>query len=151
MRAALIIILCLVVVPYWALAVSPIPSEDTGEASAADRFRAAGISNAETVICALAELKELAATEDFNALSRLVRTPIMVFINGKKTILKSQREVIQSAPDVFNARILQAIKGQEVDLLFANWQGVRIGNGELWLNEVDGEVLITSINNYQTP
>lgn len=30
--------------------------------------------------------------------------------------------------------------------MFCNWQGIMLGNGEIWIAEIDGELKVTAIN-----
>ncbi|MBV5337424.1 MAG: hypothetical protein J0653_05585, partial [Deltaproteobacteria bacterium] len=46
----------------------------------------------------------------------------------------SRQEVLDNYPEIFTPQVQAAIKKQKNDKLYANWQGVMVGNGEVWLS-----------------
>ncbi|MEW5716956.1 hypothetical protein AB1462_32420, partial [Pseudomonas sp. SB113] len=62
--------------------------------------------------------------------------------------LRDAAHFVADFDKIVTSKVKQAIAGQTYATLFANWQGVMIGDGELWFSGVgDGNVVkITAIN-----
>ncbi len=114
-------------------------------------FSSAGLQTPE-VIQFLATLQQAVGRDDRPAVAALVAYPITVRIDGAATILADPPAFIERYPQVITERVRAAIEAAEPATLFTNWQGVRIGRGELWFAGVyeDGaetyDVLIIAIN-----
>ena len=50
---------------------------------------------------------------------------------------------------VFTPEVKAAVSAAKADDLFARDQGVMIGNGEIWMNEIRGSIKIIAVNHTQ--
>ncbi len=66
----------------------------------------------------------------------LVKYPITVIIDGKKTVIHSEKTFIQNYEQIITAPIALAITQQQYRDLLVNFQGVMMGNGQIWINGV---------------
>lgn len=92
------------------------------------KFAVTGLTDAQ-IASFLTTLQHAVATHNIARIVSLTVFPLTV--NGKPSIknaaaLKSQYNVI------FNARVVKEIKKQVFNELFANSDGIMIGNGEVW-------------------
>jgi hypothetical protein len=56
-------------------------------------------------------------------------------------------ETFKSKYDLyFTVKVKKALQQQNFNQIFLNYQGVMIGNGEIWLNEINKSFKITAIN-----
>ena len=55
---------------------------------------------------------------------------------GRRTVVRSRAELLRRYREVFNENVIRAVKAQEPDTLFANWQGVMLGDGQIWFSGV---------------
>jgi hypothetical protein len=110
----------------------------------------------------LDELKRAVAEGDRRKVAELVKYPTTVTLDGrgKPVVITSADEFMLKYDEIMNARVTAAVLVAEVENLFANWQGVAIGRGEIWFNAIceTGERLckeyvmrITKINNRPLP
>jgi hypothetical protein len=82
------------------------------------------------------ELKDAVIRDDRKKVAGLVHYPLNVFTGGRRTVVRSRAELLRRYREVFNENVMRAVKAQEPDTLFANWQGVMLGDGQIWFSGV---------------
>lgn len=93
-------------------------------------------------------LKTAVAAGDKQAVSAMVDYPFTARIGDKALTIRDAAQFVADYDMVITPKVKDAIAAQTYETLFANWQGVMIGNGELWFSGV-GEppvVRIIAIN-----
>jgi hypothetical protein len=103
--------------------------------SIADRLQIAGLEVDETRQF-LDTLKTRLAATDRAAVCELASYPLRVRSNQSEQKIADKAACRAAYDEIFNARVAGAVKTQVFDELFTNWQGVMIGNGEIWLSGV---------------
>ena len=120
--------------------------------SDAPDFSATGLEAAE-VSDFFDALKEAVRRDDREAVAALVAYPVTVQIQGQPTTVENADDFVARYSAIMNERIRGALRAQPFTDLFSNWQGVRVGRGELWFSGVyeEGEeayeLKIIAINN----
>jgi len=84
------------------------------------------------------ELKDALIRDDRKKVAALVHYPLNVFAGRRRMAVRSPAELLKRYHEVFNENVVRAIKTQEPDTLFANWQGVMVGDGQIWFAGVCG-------------
>jgi len=123
-------------------------------AGSAEPFAAAGISYEEAGAF-LARLQAAVTAHDASAVAALTQFPLTV--NGKPGP-KDAAEFAQQFDAIYNGRVRAAVLTQSPDTLFANWRGLMIGRGEVWISALcddhatpdrcrNRRILIVSVNN----
>lgn len=110
-----------------------------------DVFSVAGLDDDQLVYEFVRNLK--ANIENKNTLSQMIDYPINPIINDVKVQISSADEFLENFDYIFNQNVVDAIKNQSYDSLFVNYEGVMIGDGEVWISSVDGKIKIIAINN----
>lgn len=82
------------------------------------------------------EMKKAVLNSDSLKVADLIKYPITIKINGKKTKIKNNREFLKHYSRIIDAHIIETVRNQKYAELFANYQGVMIGNGEIWFSGV---------------
>ncbi len=95
----------------------------------ADPFTAAGISYAEAGDL-LRRLQHAVAAHDARAVAALTEFPLTV--NGRRGP-EDSAGLVREFTSIYNDKVSQAVLRQSVDKLFANWKGLMIGQGEVWI------------------
>ncbi|MBN2892871.1 MAG: hypothetical protein JXL97_13470 [Bacteroidales bacterium] len=108
-------------------------------------FEAAGINSDEQIYIFVRELR--ANVQNKNNLSEMISYPIKANINGTKTEIANKESFVENFDQIFNKKISSAVKKSNYYDLFCNYQGVMIGDGEIWMGLVDGKIKIIAINN----
>ena len=100
----------------------------------------------------LKDLKSGIAAKDSKAICAMVSYPLGTTTSGT---VKNMIECRDRYARIFNQKVVDAIDRQRFETLFANYQGVMIGRGEVWISGVcrdkkcerGYDVRITRVNN----
>lgn len=98
----------------------------------AQQFEGAGIGNDSIVVAFLHSLQKGVAANDSSAVAGLINYPLRVNAPSGTYMVKSRAAFLGRYRQIFTPKVRDAIRAQVADSLFANWQGVMIGNGEVW-------------------
>lgn len=126
-------------------ATGPALANDSGQLD--DPYAAAGISDPTHVTQFLARLKQAMAASDRAAVTAMVNYPLHVYAPGRDpTIYRDAATLRAGYARVFTPEVTAVIAAATPGSLFIRDQGVMIGNGQVWMNEVHGVVKIITIN-----
>ena len=65
----------------------------------------------------------------------MIHYPIKINLEGKKITFKSAQELLKRYDDIFDPMLVNVIQAQKYENVFANTQGIMIGeSGELWFS-----------------
>lgn len=117
-----------------------------GPARADNPYAVAGISNPAQVTQFLARLKQAVAADDHAAVSAMVKYPLTISSGGRSRTYHNAAALSANYARVFTPEVKAAVAAARPDNLFARAQGVMIGNGEIWMNEVGGSMKIITVN-----
>ncbi len=112
----------------------PSPARPQAPADGPD-FSVAGLEK-EEVGAFFRTLKEAAARDDRRKVASLVAYPLTVQLQGQPVTLKDAADFVARYPALMNAYVREAVAAAEMERLFVNWQGVRIGRGAIWFGGV---------------
>lgn len=82
------------------------------------------------------KLKKAVADGDKQTVASMVDHPFKARISGKAVTIRDAAHFAADYDKVFTAKVKEAVAKQTYPNLFANWQGVMIGDGELWFNGI---------------
>ncbi len=93
-------------------------------------------------------LKKAVAEGDRKSFAAMVDYPFQARIKGKSVKIRDAAHFVADYDQVVTAKVKHALDAQAYESLFANWQGVMVGDGEIWFSAVGdpGEIRITAIN-----
>ena len=101
-------------------------------------WQTATIRNSEQFKLFMIYFKSLVAKEEHSEIANMIRYPLKD--------IKTKQEFISNAHRILTPEVKQAVADQRLDRIFRNSGGASIGNGEVWLQEVNGKYRITAIN-----
>ncbi|MCW5580816.1 MAG: hypothetical protein KIS72_05720, partial [Luteimonas sp.] len=81
-------------------------------------------------------LKQGLAAGDKAAVAALVVYPLEVTIDGKKRKIANAGQFTDAWDKIVTAEVAQAVARQEYRDAFVNWQGLMVGEGEVWIGDV---------------
>lgn len=84
-------------------------------------------------------LKKAVDSGDKAAVASMVDYPFQARINGKAVKIRDQKHFVADYDQIVTSKVKNALARQTYATLFANWQGVMIGDGEVWFNGVCGD------------
>lgn len=79
------------------------------------------------------QLQKAVAADDGATVATLVRYPLRVEVDGKRREISNAAAFEKDYPHIMTPAVKQAILAQAFDDVFVNWQGVMIGQGQVWL------------------
>jgi hypothetical protein len=95
----------------------------------------------------LASLKAAVKAQDKRKVAGMARYPLLVNLSKSHKQIRTAAQLIAGYDRLFTSSIREAIEEQTSACLFANWQGVMIGNGEVWFDEQpNGSMKIKTLN-----
>jgi hypothetical protein len=84
---------------------------------------------------------------DKQKVAMMARYPLSVYLNGRHRVIRNPPALLTDYDHIFTASMRKAIIMEAPDCLFANWQGVMIGHGEVWFEEqINGSLEIETLN-----
>ncbi|MBB3105350.1 putative component of type VI protein secretion system [Azomonas macrocytogenes] len=96
-----------------------------------------------------AKLQGAFASDDQAMVASLVDYPFQTRIGEKSVKIRDTAHFVANYDEIVTTKVKNAVAKQDYASLFANWQGVMVGNGELWFSGIGekGNVKIIAINN----
>ncbi|WP_309086622.1 hypothetical protein [Chelativorans sp.] len=82
------------------------------------------------------KLKKAVAENDKQSVASMVDYPFKARINGKAVTIRDAAHFTADYDRVFTAKVKEAVSKQTYANLFANWQGVMVGDGEVWFSGI---------------
>jgi hypothetical protein len=114
-------------------------------ASVPNRYSVAGIEDAAEFEKTFAAVQAAVAVNARSKVADHILYPLRVNgwkdeVKGKGTVkFDTRQEVLDNYDEIFTPQIKTALAKQKVAELFVNWQGVMVGNGEIWLSVSEKE------------
>jgi hypothetical protein len=127
--------------------------QDKEQNNIRDRLKEAGLKE-EDVKPFFAVIQKAVKQNDVTTLSKTIKYPIkLIDPKGNKIDVPGSKEFLANYPKFATPNWKNAVMRQKYEQLFANWQGVMIGRGEIWFTGVCGnescskyELKITGMN-----
>jgi hypothetical protein len=105
-----------------------------------------GIST-ESVELFMKKTKESIVKKQKDWLSQNIKYPISVTVFKERVKIKNQKEFLAKYATIFSEKFVNEIKKNCSCDIFSNYEGAMFANGLIWVNEFDGNLKITTINN----
>lgn len=125
-------------------------NESNEDSKDPNRYDVAGIDDADELDKTFELLKNALADNDKDTFADYIAYPIKVKIDGKKVEVKSKDEFIKNFDNIISKDVKNAYLNQKADELFVNQYGIMVGDGQFWLNQIEGtkhKYSIYAINN----
>ncbi|MBN2005476.1 MAG: hypothetical protein JXA21_19110 [Anaerolineae bacterium] len=108
------------------------------------RYAGAGAESDQVVEQGAQAFWQAVVQDDRNQVVSVIVFPVWVTINGERMALATADEFLDHYDEVFTDVFRENIRKAIPHNMFANWQGIMLGNGEIWF-DADGKVVV--INN----
>lgn len=95
----------------------------------------AGISDPAAFVQGFNQLKTDVAQGNKAKVAAFGAYPMNVYTGGKKQTIANAQAFVQNYDAIMTSKVKSAITAQQVNQLFVNWEGVMVGNGEVWLTQ----------------
>jgi hypothetical protein len=88
-------------------------------------------------------LQAAAAAKDAGAISKMANYPLRI---GDEKRIQNETELKEKFDSVFTPKVLAAITSQKRSTLDCDYQGAKIGGGTVWIQEVEGVVVVSALH-----
>ena len=79
-------------------------------------------------------------SDNRNWISESVSYPLKVTTQNGAKIVSNKEELLNDFEFVFNCEIKKAVKQQDLNNIFSNWQGLMLGSdGQIWITTVEDD------------
>ena len=106
--------------------------QGTAKTKATNRYEVAGIDDAAAFEAMFTIVQGLVKKDDKSQVAQYMLYPIHASIDGKKTKINNETDFVKHYDQIFNEKVKQALIQQDVNKTFVNYQGVMVGDGEIW-------------------
>lgn len=113
------------------------------------KYSVAGIDDDAAVERFLHDLQEAVSKNERAKVASMIAYPIKVHVGRHRAVVRNKSDLLRKYDLVFNQKVKEALKKQQAYDLFVNWQGVMVGDGEIWFNQMvrGRSIKIIAINN----
>ncbi|GED29701.1 hypothetical protein ABHN11_09315 [Brevibacillus centrosporus] len=112
----------------------------------ANRYEVAGITNPQAFEAFYRKLQVWVAKGNKAAIANHVQYPLRVNKDGQSRLIATEKQFLAEYDRIMTEKVKQALLQQDVKNTFVNYQGVMVGNGELWLREKEKKFVIVAVN-----
>jgi hypothetical protein len=116
-----------------AAAPAAAPAEAQADGDARERITKL-LGDADQYEAVFTALQRGVAAGDRAAVAGLMRYPVRVSIAGKSQKIANAAAFERDYDKIVTPALATLIAAQKFDTLFVNWQGVMLGQGEVWIN-----------------
>ena len=130
-----------------AMAVVMLCTSATGAQAPSSQYSPAGIDDPKLVDRFLENLQQAVAADDAAGVAMLGRYPAEVVIDKKRRRVRTRPEMEKLYAQVFTPCLKRVVAAARTEDLFANWQGVNLGQGAMWFGmQANGRIAFFTIN-----
>jgi hypothetical protein len=111
------------------------------------QFSPAGIDDPKLVDRFVENLQKAVAADDAAEVATLARYPAEVVIDKRRRRVRSRAEMEKLYPQIFTPCLKRVVAAARSEDLFANWQGVSLGQGAIWFGmQASGRIQFFAVN-----
>ena len=111
-----------------------------------NRYEVAGITNPQAFEAFYRKLQTWVAKGNKAAIANHGQYPLRVNKDGQSRLIATEKQFLAEYDRIMTEKVKQALMQQDVKNTFVNYQGVMVGNGELWLREKEKKFIIVAVN-----
>lgn len=126
--------------------VSDMMTPPAVEDNSTNPYEVAGIEDPKQFNDFFIKLQDAVADNDKKAIADMISYPLRVNKNGHSIEIKNKSEFVKAYSRIITKKVKKKVLHQELNKLFVNSYGVRIGDGEMWISQIDGKIAIYAIN-----
>jgi len=110
-------------------------------------YEVAGIDNPADFIDFLSKLQKAVMSNNKKEVANFISYPLHVNHKGKTTVIKSKKQFIEKYSKIMTEQVKKKLLAQKASQVVANWQGVMVGDGEVWIRPQEDRIVVFAINN----
>ncbi|ANS74685.1 hypothetical protein AWM70_08865 [Paenibacillus yonginensis] len=114
-------------------------------------YEVAGIKDPAAFTAYFAKLQKAVKDNKPEQVAELISYPMNLNKNNKTFLIYSKKDFVNKYDRIFTSAVRANLLAQQVDQLFVNYQGVRVGEGDLWIGERSHKLGVISVNVINNP
>ncbi|MCT4613087.1 MAG: hypothetical protein N4A47_06940 [Clostridia bacterium] len=104
-----------------------------------NKYLVAGIEDSASFENTFKAIKEVIKEDNSEELEKYIIYPLIVHDNGKTIEIEDKEMFVNKYEEIVTNKIKESIINQKEEDLFVNYQGVMVGNGEVWLGALEDQ------------
>ncbi|MFD0618470.1 hypothetical protein ACFQZR_13455 [Paenibacillus sp. GCM10027629] len=109
-------------------------------------YEVAGIDNPAAFTDFLSKLQKAVVSNNKKEVANFISYPLHVNQKGKTVLIKSKKQFIEKYNQIMTDKVKEKLLAQKAKDVFVNWQGVMVGDGEVWIRPQDEQIVVFAIN-----
>lgn len=127
-------------------AVSDLMTPPAVQADSINPYEVAGIEDPKQFNDFFIKFQHAIAANDKKTIADMISYPLRVNKNEHSIQIKHKSEFIKEYNRIITKKVKKKVLNQELNKLFVNSYGVMIGDGEMWISQIDGKIAIYAFN-----
>lgn len=112
---------------------------------AENRYHVAGFDDDKIVETFVSKFKEAVIKKDKETVASMILYPIKATFKDRAVIIHSEKEFLKLYDDVFDKELYNKIVKADTNNMWSNYQGVMIGDGDVWFSERGNDIKISAV------
>ncbi|MHA6529310.1 hypothetical protein [Paenibacillus sp. BAC0078] len=114
-------------------------------------YEVAGINDPAEFTVYFAKLQKAVKDNKPAEVADLIAYPMNLIKDNKKYVIYNKDEFIKKYDRIFTNLVREKLLAQKVDKLFVNYQGIMVGDGDLWIGERNNKLGVITVNVINNP
>lgn len=114
-------------------------------------YEVAGINDPAEFTTYFAKLQKAVKGNKPAEVADLISYPMNLNKDNKKYVIYSKNEFIKKYDRIFTSSVRENLLAQKVDKLFVNYQGIMVGDGDLWMGKPNNKLGVIAVNVTNNP
>lgn len=114
-------------------------------------YEVAGIDDPAEFTAYFAKLQTAVKNNKPAEVAALIAYPMNLNKDNKTYVIYSKDELVKKYDRIFTSLVRDKLLAQKADKLFVNYQGVMVGDGELWIGERNNKLGVIAVNITSNP
>ncbi|WP_379129734.1 hypothetical protein [Paenibacillus sp. sgz500958] len=114
-------------------------------------YEVAGIDDQAEFTAYFAKLQKAVKDNKPAEVAELISFPMNLNKDNKTYVIYTKDEFIKKYDRIFTSLVRDKLLAQQVDKLFVNYQGVMVGDGEVWIGERNNKLGVIAVNIINNP
>ncbi|KWX72629.1 hypothetical protein AMQ84_25540 [Paenibacillus riograndensis] len=126
------------------------PANVTSSANS-NPYEVAGINDPAEFTAYFAKLQKAVEGNKPAEVADLIAYPLNLNKDNKKYVFYNKNEFIKKYDRVFTSRVRENLLAQKADKVFVNYQGIMVGDGDLWIGKQNNKLGVIAVNILNNP
>ncbi|GGA24591.1 hypothetical protein GCM10010917_06830 [Paenibacillus physcomitrellae] len=114
-------------------------------------YEVAGINDPEAFKAYFAKLQKAVKDNKPEEVANLISYPMNLNKDHKTFVIYNKNDFVKKYDRIFTSHVRENLLAQQVDKLFVNYKGIRVGDGDLWMGQQNNKLGVIAVNIINNP